>query len=59
LQDTIYQFEHAHGLVQRIDTLEKKTATCIRVGNGTREITDPVEKQKYIAQRWTGAPVSR
>jgi len=24
----------------------------IRVGNGTREITDSAERQKYIAKRW-------
>ena len=30
----------------------KKTAFYIRIGNGTREITDPAEKQKYIASRW-------
>lgn len=35
----------------------KKFAFYIRVGNGTREITDPAEKQKYIASRWgTGTP---
>ncbi len=32
--------------------LVKKTAFYIRIGNGTREITDPAEKQKYIASRW-------
>jgi type I restriction enzyme, R subunit len=30
----------------------KKTAFYIRIGNGTREITDPAEKQKYTASRW-------
>lgn len=35
----------------------KKAAFYIRVGNGTREIADLAEKQKYIAARWgTGAP---
>ena len=29
-----------------------KTAFYIRIGNGTREITDPVERQKYISTRW-------
>ncbi|MDQ1666842.1 MAG: type restriction enzyme subunit [Actinomycetota bacterium] len=29
-----------------------KTAFYIRIGNGTREITDPAERQKYIASRW-------
>lgn len=30
----------------------KKTAFYVRIGNGTREITDPGERQKYIASRW-------
>lgn len=29
-----------------------KTAFYIRIGNGTREISDPAERQKYIASRW-------
>jgi len=32
--------------------LVKKTAFYIRIGNGTREITDQIERQKYIASRW-------
>ncbi|MEJ7845993.1 MAG: DEAD/DEAH box helicase family protein [Acidimicrobiales bacterium] len=32
--------------------LEKKTAFYIRVLNGTREITDPAERDRYIAGRW-------
>jgi predicted HTH transcriptional regulator len=32
--------------------LVKKTAFYIRVGNGTREIGEPAEKQKYLADRW-------
>ena len=35
----------------------KKTAFYVRVGNGTREITEPAEKQKYIASRWGTANV--
>jgi type I restriction enzyme R subunit len=31
---------------------EKKTAFYVRVANGTREIIDPAERQKYIASRW-------
>ena len=31
-----------------------KTAFYFRIGNGTREITDPVERQRYIASRWGG-----
>jgi type I restriction enzyme R subunit len=29
-----------------------KTAFYVRIGNGTREIGDPDERQKYIATRW-------
>ena len=32
---------------------ERKTAFYVRLGNGTREIGDPVERQKYIASRWS------
>jgi type I restriction enzyme R subunit len=33
--------------------IEKKTAFYVRIGNGTREIGDPDERQKYIAGRWS------
>ncbi len=32
-----------------------KSAFYIRIGNGTREITSPAEKQKYLASRWATA----
>jgi len=32
--------------------MEKKTAFYVRVGNGTREITDETERQRYVASRW-------
>jgi type I restriction enzyme R subunit len=35
--------------------LVKKTAFYVRVGNGTREITDPDEKQRYIATRFNAS----
>ncbi len=31
---------------------QKAARFSVRVGNGTREITDEIELQKYIAQRW-------
>jgi type I restriction enzyme R subunit len=34
---------------------EKKTAFYVRLANGSREIADPVERQKYIASRWTAS----
>lgn len=33
--------------------LERKPAFFVRLANGTREITDPTERRKYIASRWT------
>ena len=48
----------ANVVVERKGQLEKKTAFFVRIGNGTREIADPAEKQKYIAQRWAGAPAA-
>jgi type I restriction enzyme R subunit len=32
--------------------MQKKTAFYVRIGNGTREISDPTERQKYVATRW-------
>jgi len=32
--------------------LVKKTAFYVRIGNGTREIADAAERQKYVAGRW-------
>ncbi len=32
--------------------LQKKTAFFVRLANGTREIADPTERQKYILGRW-------
>jgi type I restriction enzyme, R subunit len=34
---------------------EKKTIFYVRVANGTRPITDPEERQKYIASRWAAS----
>jgi type I restriction enzyme, R subunit len=46
----------AEVVVDKGGQLQKKTAFYVRIGNGTREITDPAERQKYIATRWgTGA----
>jgi type I restriction enzyme, R subunit len=39
-------------VVDRRGQLEKKVALFVRIGNGTREIVDPHERQRYIAQRW-------
>jgi type I restriction enzyme, R subunit len=34
---------------------EKKTIFYVRVANGTRPITDPEERQRYIASRWAAS----
>ncbi len=44
--------------VDKKGQLEKKTAFYVRLANGTREVTDPAERQKYIAGRW-GASAPR
>lgn len=39
---------------------EKKPAFAVRLANGTREIADPGERQKYLAGRWgTGGVPTR
>ena len=44
-----------HATVTTVDSKgqhEKKARFYVRVGNGTREITDDAEIQKYVAGRW-------
>lgn len=50
----------ANVVVNKGGQLQKKTAFYIRIGNGTREITDANERQKYTATRWGngGAPTA-
>ena len=43
-------------VVDKGGQLHKKVAFYVRIGNGTREITDPAERQKYIASRWGRPP---
>lgn len=40
-------------VVDRKGQFERKTAFYVRLANGTHEIGDPVERQRYIASRWT------
>ncbi len=42
----------ANVVVDKGGQLLKKAAFYVRIGNGTREITDPAERQKYLALRW-------
>ncbi|MDQ3689039.1 MAG: hypothetical protein M3406_03205, partial [Chloroflexota bacterium] len=48
----------ANVVVDKGGQLQKKTAFYVRIGNGTWEITDPAERQKYIACRWAGQPIA-
>lgn len=34
---------------------KQRMAFYVRIGNGTREITDPDEKARHIAMRWSAA----
>ncbi len=45
-------------VVDKAGKTEKRTAFYIRIGNGTREITDATEKQKYISSRWASSAPS-
>lgn len=45
----------ANVVVDKGGQLQKKFVFYIRVGNGTREVTDPAERQKYVASRWSSA----
>jgi type I restriction enzyme, R subunit len=40
-------------VVDKKGNLVKRQAFFVRINNGTREITDPAEREKYIAMRWT------
>lgn len=43
-------------VVDKAGQLVKKTACYVRIGNGTREIEDAAERERYIKSRW-GAPL--
>ena len=40
-------------VVDRKGQFERKIAFYVRLANGTRELDDPVERQRHIAGRWT------
>ncbi|MDQ6783607.1 MAG: DEAD/DEAH box helicase family protein [Actinomycetota bacterium] len=42
--------------VDKKGQMEKRTTFYVRLANGTREIADPGERQKYIAGRWGASP---
>jgi type I restriction enzyme R subunit len=39
--------------VEKKGQMEKKVAFYVRLANGTRELTDPDERQRYVADRWS------
>ena len=39
-------------MADRKGQFEHKTAFYVRLANGTREIDDPMERERYIAGRW-------
>jgi predicted HTH transcriptional regulator len=46
---------HAEVTVDRKGQFLKKTAFFVRIGNGTRELTDPDQQQRYSRGRWPSA----
>src|SRR5260370_35177379 len=55
LQDTIYQFEHAHGVVQRIDEDSKQLAEPL-VGDQARIIIATLQKFPWFVAIVAGRP---
>ena len=45
-------------LVNKTGQHQKKVQFYVRIGNGTRAITDPKELDKYVLQRWGTPPAS-
>jgi type I restriction enzyme, R subunit len=58
LQDTIYQFEHAHGVVQRIDRDSVQLAAAL-AGEQARIIITTLQKFPYILDRIQALPARR
>ncbi|MEX1177033.1 MAG: type I restriction endonuclease [Nitriliruptor sp.] len=50
LQDTIYQFEHAHGVVERIDTDSSQLAAALS-GEQARVIITTLQKFPYVLDK--------
>src|SRR5260370_33616317 len=55
LQDTIYQFEHAHGVVQRIDEDSKQLAEAL-IGDQARIIITTLQKFPWVVAKVRGLP---
>ena len=58
LQDTIYQFEHAHGVVQRIDEDSKQLAEAL-IGDQARIIITTLQKFPWVVDKVRGLPERR
>ena len=58
LQDTIYQFEHAHGLVERIDTSSQQLAEAL-AGERARIIITTLQKFPFVMDKVQGLPDRR
>lgn len=54
LQDTIYQFEHVHGVVQKIDKDSSQLATALQ--QGTNVIITTLQKFPYVMDKIAGLP---
>ncbi len=58
LQETIYQFEHAHGVVQRIDESSTQLAEALS-GQAARIIITTLQKFPFVLDKVEGLPARR
>ncbi|MBA2316508.1 MAG: putative DNA binding domain-containing protein [Euzebyales bacterium] len=58
LQETIYQFEHAHGVVERIDTSSQQLADAL-AGERARVIITTLQKFPFVLDKVEGLPDRR
>ena len=58
MQDTIYQFEHAHGLVQKIDESSFQLAEAL-AGQTARIIITTLQKFPFVLDKVEGLPARR
>jgi type I restriction enzyme R subunit len=58
LQDTIYQFEHAHGVVERIDKSSQQLADAL-AGEQARVIITTLQKFPFVLDKVEGLPGRR
>ena len=58
LQDTIYQFEHAHGVVQKIDESSAQLAEAL-TGQAARIIITTLQKFPFVLDKVEGLPARR